>query len=62
MGVTLWCSLSTCWTADQWLTYWLALAAGLGLIFTALRAPDKRKHDAGARRRLFHLRRPKPHA
>ena len=56
MSVTLWCSLSTCWTAAQWLVYWVALAAGLALIVAALKAPsDKRKDEGTARRRLFHL-------
>jgi hypothetical protein len=60
MNVTLWCSLSTCWTAAQWFVYWLALAAGLGLIVAALRAPAKPKDESSGRRRLFQLRRSGP--
>jgi hypothetical protein len=62
MSVTLWCSLSTCWTAAEWLAYWLSLAVGLGLIVTALRAPAKRKDGPRIRwRALLHsLRRAGP--
>ena len=60
MNVTLWCSLSTCWTAAQWLVYWLGLGAGLALIVTALRAPGKRKDENTGWRRLFQLRRSGP--